>query len=888
MDTSPRNTGIAPIGQMSWGTHGCLFYETQQDLLDVLIPYFRAGLENHEFCLYVAAEPMNANAALQSLPAAIPNFERYRAEGQFEIVPFTEWLFSGGRFDFQKALKGFREKRDQALARGYAGLRFVGNPYPVAREHWDGFVEFERAVDELMSDSQIIGVCTYALNRSSADDVLDIVGEHALVLARRNGNWEELAGAALRRAHEEIRQLNAGLERRVAERTALLAATNAEMSREVDEHRRAEDQLRLQAQVVATVPDAIIATNGQMVITSWNPGAEALYGWQADEVIGRSATDLFQSEFDGVTRAAVLQAAFQNSGYRGEMRQQRKDGSWIAIESHVSVVRDADGQTVSLVAVNHDISKRKQMEERLRASQARTESVLASVADSHIVIGWDWRYLYVNEAAARGIRRPREQILGCTLWELYPDIAGTEIDRQYHLAMEQRIPVAFEFHYDTQDTWWDNRFYPVPEGLAVFSTDITARKKAEAEIGRSAARAAALARSAAELNAQLNLSAVLKTICAETAQGLEVPVAIVQLYDDDRGVFEYGASTGLPPGAGERVAPLARAVYEAVFRPPADGALTIWPDLRDVPGLPNAALFTEFDLRTSVTAALRREGRLLGLLRIATIGVTREFGEEELALLEGLADLAALAIANAQLFQEVSAGRGRLKVLSHRLLEVQEAERRLIARQLHDEIGQSLTAVKINLQALQRTLSRSASSQVDESIGVVEATLERVRSLSVELRPSVLDDLGLAAALRWYVDRQAQRAGLQAHVTADLPEGRLPPEVETASFRLAQEALTNVVRHARAARVEVNLRRDRDALELVIRDDGVGFDVPAAQAQVVRGGSLGLLSMQERVLLAGGEIKIESTPNQGSRVWARFPLERQAPAQQGGAARHSA
>jgi signal transduction histidine kinase len=162
---------------------------------------------------------------------------------------------------------------------------------------------------------------------------------------------------------------------------------------------------------------------------------------------------------------------------------------------------------------------------------------------------------------------------------------------------------------------------------------------------------------------------------------------------------------------------------------------------------------------------------------------------------------------------------------------------------------------------------------LDDSIGIVDETLQRVRSLSLELRPSMLDDLGLAAALRWYVDRQAQRAGLQARVTAKLRDGRQPPEVETACFRLAQEALTNVLRHAHAKRVVVQLRHHGAGLELVVRDDGVGFDVPAAQAQALRGDSLGLLGMRERALLVGGDVEIESSARRGTTVRARFPLE---------------
>lgn len=211
-----------------------------------------------------------------------------------------------------------------------------------------------------------------------------------------------------------------------------------------------------------------------------------------------------------------------------------------------------------------------------------------------------------------------------------------------------------------------------------------------------------------------------------------------------------------------------------------------------------------------------------------------------------------------------------LEALSQRMLEVQEAERRYIARQLHDEIGQELTAVKINLQTVQK-VCRPPSPHLDESIAIVERALQQVRDLSLELRPSMLDDLGLIPALRWYVSRTAQRSGFEADVIADMPEVRLPPEIETTCFRITQAALTNVVRHARATRVQVWLEAIDGNLELTIQDNGVGFDVAAARKRATRGGSLGLLSMEEQVTLAGGQIEIKSTVGHGARVRVRFP-----------------
>jgi signal transduction histidine kinase len=216
----------------------------------------------------------------------------------------------------------------------------------------------------------------------------------------------------------------------------------------------------------------------------------------------------------------------------------------------------------------------------------------------------------------------------------------------------------------------------------------------------------------------------------------------------------------------------------------------------------------------------------------------------------------------------------KLQVLSHRLVEVQETERRHIARELHDEIGQSLTAAELNLQAaLQSPGAAALERRLEDSIKAVERVLEQVHDLSLNLRPSMLDDLGLEPALRWYTQRQAALTGLQAQFQAEsLPE-RLDPVIETECFRIAQEALTNVVRHAGARAVAVEIRRRDSHLHLSVRDDGAGFDVAAFRGEAVRGASLGLLSMEERAALAGGGLEFNSAPGRGTEVHAWFPLK---------------
>jgi PAS domain S-box-containing protein len=221
----------------------------------------------------------------------------------------------------------------------------------------------------------------------------------------------------------------------------------------------------------------------------------------------------------------------------------------------------------------------------------------------------------------------------------------------------------------------------------------------------------------------------------------------------------------------------------------------------------------------------------------------------------------------------------KLQVLSRRLVEAQETERRNIARELHDEIGQALTVIQLNLQAmLQSPGMKALSPRLHESLEVVDHVLEQVRDISLNLRPLILDDLGLEPALRWFTKRQAALVGLQARFHADPLKQRLNLVIETECFRVAQEALTNVVRHAQAKTVNVELRQEAGRLHLRVRDDGIGFHVGAIREQAVRGASLGLLSMEERAALAGGGLEFKSAPKKGTEVHAWFPLKWRTPA----------
>jgi signal transduction histidine kinase len=214
----------------------------------------------------------------------------------------------------------------------------------------------------------------------------------------------------------------------------------------------------------------------------------------------------------------------------------------------------------------------------------------------------------------------------------------------------------------------------------------------------------------------------------------------------------------------------------------------------------------------------------------------------------------------------------QLRALSRRVLEAQEAERRRVALELHDELGQALTAIKINLQTENLVKHQSPDDSRSENIRIIEDVLQQVRNLALALRPSMLDDLGLAPALRWIAEQMAARSNVVIHFHPMISEARLAPEIETACFRIVQEALTNIARHARAQQVDIDLRYDDNSLTLSVRDDGCGFDLTAMRARAVSGGSIGVLGMQERAKLIDAQLDITSIIGKGSTVHLHCPL----------------
>lgn len=211
-DDQLRKTGLDPVGDRAWGTHICLFYETPQDLYDVHAEYFGAGLAAGEFCIWALSDPIQRDDAIEALRASIPGFDEYLRDGQIELIPGYEWYLRGDEFDPQRITGGWHAKLDDALARGFEGMRVSGNAFWFQVGLWTTFREYEAELDRSLAGSRMIVLCTYALGASRAVDVLDVARTHNFSIARRDGRWEFLETPELVSAKREIGRLNGAID----------------------------------------------------------------------------------------------------------------------------------------------------------------------------------------------------------------------------------------------------------------------------------------------------------------------------------------------------------------------------------------------------------------------------------------------------------------------------------------------------------------------------------------------------------------------------------------------------------------------------------------------------------------------------------------------------
>jgi signal transduction histidine kinase len=558
--------------------------------------------------------------------------------------------------------------------------------------------------------------------------------------------------------------------------------------------------------------------------------------------------------------------------------QNNLEGTTIENRPVLAILKHVAEMETELSDAQREIARRKVAERALR----RSKVLLSATGEMTKVGGWELngqtREIQWTEQTRRihEVSAGYEPTLKDAVEFFQPEDRGKVTDA-IQRALDSGEPYDMELRFVTargRRRWIRTICKPQTvdgrtTSLAGAFQDITEQKRTEEALRRQAEELEALQNTVLDITSRHELPALLETIVQRAAGLLGAPGGGLYLCEpgqkEVRCVVSYNNRqdyTGLVLSYGEGAA----GVVAETGEPLIVDVYRTWSERA-------AGHEEDQPFSTGLTAPMIWEGEVTGVIHVLHDKDALGFTRSDLELLTLFANHAAIAVENARLYDRLRSGHERLQALSQRIVEAQEVERRRIARELHDEIGQALTAVRLDLQAARSLLKHSEhEAQLTHTVSVVERTLEQIRNLSLDLRPSLLDDLGLVPALRWYVDRQAQQVELSAHFRADSLEDRLAPELETTCFRIVQEALTNVTRHAQAKRAYVELLKRNAAIEIRIRDDGVGFDVQGALDDAGRGESLGLLSIKERASVVGGEVQIDSCAEVGTEIKVRFPL----------------
>jgi PAS domain S-box-containing protein len=717
MATESTRTGIEVVGEVAWGTHLCHFYETRQDLLDILIPYFRAGLEAQEFCVWVVAE-FTLEEARDALRRGIPGAERHLSAGDIQIIPHAEWYLKGGTFDAERVTGDWGGKLDEALAKGYEGLRGGGVVAGLLEKYGEDVLRFEEALDEALAGRRVILLCSYLLSKVDATAVFDVVRTHEVAIVRRRGRWEVLESTELKRVKHEIEKLNAELEQWVAVRTRELEAANEELKKEVARRERVEASLReseerfRRAFISNPTPNSILSfPDGRFL--NVNDAFVRTFGYAPEEAVGKTSVELGLWP-DPREQAEVGRMARDGELFRGyEVRLRAKSGRIVDVLMFTEVVELA-GERCLLVMME-DITERKRAEEALRASERRFRSLIENSADAFVLFTPDGRRLYyASPSMPRVLGYSPEELAGFSAYDI--------------------------LH---------------PQDVEVFTEAV----------------AAILGRPGASVGVQLRVR-----------------------HKD--GAWHWFEGT-----------------YTNMIDDPNVGAIVC--NFRDITERKRA----EDDLRA-----------------------TSE----------------------------------QLRALSARLSSAREEEGARIAREIHDELGAALSSLRWDLEEVGEVLSEPADAarvadlrrKVAGMMSLTDTTVNTVRRIASELRPFALDDLGLTEAVEWQAGQFQARTGIVVSCDCHLENVELSREQATAVFRIFQEALTNVLRHARATRVEVALKSEAGGLVLTVGDDGRG--ITAEELSGSR--TLGLLGMRERANLVGGELDIRGEEGGGTTVTVRIPV----------------
>jgi PAS domain S-box-containing protein len=720
MKNNIRKSGIDILGDIPWGSHLCQFYETKEDLIDLLVPYFKAGLENNEFCLWITCRPLAREEALQALRQALPDLDHYIAAQQIEVYSHKEWFLINRKFNPRDLLSRWFEKYDMALKKGFDGMRINGNEAWLRKKDWEDFMKYEVELHNLLDGRRMIGLCAYPLSKCKGAAIFDVAHAHESAITRRKGHWEALEAPEIKKMKVQLQRKSNELEIRVAERTKELKSVIEQLQKEIEERKKAEEKLRQsenllsEAEHLAHVGSWSLDLRDKRV--TWSDELYVIFGIQPSEFDHTLETVIGFSHPDDKSFIIKLveEAITNRKPYDFHYRMIRPNGEERILHVRGTVMTDELGKPARMNGAVQDVTERKKAEDELRQTYQRLSYHVENTPLA--VIEWD-KDLYITRWSEQA-----EKIFG---WKASEVLGRNRYDQDFPIVYKEDEEKVAKVDYELM------------QGLV-------------------------------DRNLSLNRN--------YTKEGKVI-------------YCEW---------------------YNSVLRDEKGNVITILSLIQDV------------------TERKRTEEKL------------NESYEQ-------------------------------IRSLSEHLRSIREEERKYIAREIHDELGQYLTVLKMDVGVLNKKLNHTDDFVQRKLNGLsdnIDNAVHTVRRIASELRPTVLDELGLAAAIAWHLEEFEKRSGIKTHFTEPEKELDLPEPVKTNLFRIFQESMTNVARHANATDVTIDLTPSKGHLTLSIADNGIGLATEVLSQKK----TMGILGMKERTAIIGGTYEIQSAPGKGTLITVKVPL----------------
>ncbi|TLN24882.1 PAS domain S-box protein [bacterium] len=678
------------------------------------------------------------------------------------------------------------------------------------------------------------------------------------------------------------------------------------MQQQIEEHRRTNQELTHTNEVLGrffTIKDVFIAYfDANFNFIRVNETYANADGHDPSYYVGKNHFDLFPNEenqriFENVVKTGQNYTV-QEKPFEYAANPERGVSYW---DWSLMAVKNQDGKVAGLIMVLNDVTERKKSQLAKAENERRFRAVFNQTFQHMLLLQPDGRVIQANQTALDLSGSQPGEFDGLPLWELpwWDDIEGETraLQNYIRLAAEGSI-VRFEQTVRTLDAGQailaitikpllDEDNHPI---LLIYEArDITFRIQTEAALIRNEEEikrlyegekkahevAETLRGAALALSGSLNSGTVFDTLFDHLYKVIPYTSAHLELLEDEehlyvrltRGEDNWDEEKRL---LGTQVEIKSIPIFEKLLK---ERQCVTWSDTATYQGskyFPGKRYIGSW-----VAIPLSASEQVIGLCILEHVQ-PGFFTPEFVQLAAAITSQAAVAIQNAWLFEQVRDGREHLQALSRRLVEISEAERQNIARELHDEAGQSLASLMVGLRLLERDCNEPAAvvARSQELREMADSILENLHRLAVALRPASLDHLGLVPALRQHAETVSDQHGLtvQFGVVGDIV--RLPNEVETAVYRIVQEALTNVVRHAQASRVDILLERRPEALVVIVEDNGVGFQpVLEPGPGFATEEHLGVLGMQERADMLNGKIVFERSSSGGTTVILEVPWQ---------------